>query len=392
MHCVQQVVLLSLFAVAICQSNLFLFVDPSAPQGGNGSKDSPFSNIQQALQSSSSANELNIMLSPGYYNGSSNIGLTYNQETKLIYGFDDVISFTCDTNNPVGFIANNNFELKNSPGLNIFEVSDCSVAIQANTTKTIQVTSVLFKNNEVALQLSANQIYVYHSKFTGGSMGIMGMVTYHSNSGFAAVGCNFDDGAAVYVQGFSNTVIEGGSMKNVHVTKYSPITFAQGGEMKLSLFLITNCSSTDSNYGGGLYTSQGEIEITGCRFTDCNGVNGGGVYVSLATFVLFDVRFENCTAQGYGGGMYVNSRGSEFSLFQVRFDRCSAAIGGGLDLEGNFFDTAMNDVVFTSNSATKGSCLACCSQSNECNFDVNVENFYQMDNSGECSLCSLNYY
>ena len=110
--------------------------------------------------------------------------------------------------------------------------------------------------------------------------------------------------------------------------------------------IITGGNDT-SNYGGGVYVSDGSFTMNGGTITGNTASNGGGVYVAQnGTFTLSGGTITNNTASNTGGGVYSNST---FTMTDGTISLNTAWGGGGVY---NSMTFELNGGTISGNTAT----------------------------------------
>jgi predicted outer membrane repeat protein len=115
---------------------------------------------------------------------------------------------------------------------------------------------------------------------------------------------------------------------------------------------LTNCAFTGNlgAIGGGLYTASGNPNVTHCTFSGNAGAIGGGLYTASGNPNVTHCTFSgNSGAYGGGGGLYISS-GSPNVTNCVFFGNSGTYYGGGLyNASGN---PRLTNCTFSGNSAT----------------------------------------
>ncbi|KAA6394285.1 MAG: hypothetical protein EZS28_010188 [Streblomastix strix] len=129
-------------------------------------------------------------------------------------------------------------------------------------------------------------------------------------------------------------------------------------------FSLTNCQSTSTGSGGGIYAiiNSGEIEMNQVTMSGCSGLNGGGIYTQIEQSGKLTIKesssFTNCySSDGNGGGIYVNidfTTQSQISVQSTTFDSCWAlnpqntnihrGYGSGIFISGINWDNINNGI------------------------------------------------
>jgi uncharacterized repeat protein (TIGR01451 family) len=187
-----------------------------------------------------------------------------------------------------------------------------------------------------ALRVTSSTFHLNHSAGYGG-----GLASTESNS--AITGTHF----------YSNTAGNDGNMFT-----------GQGGGLWNSEGTLQIADSTfrqnhAANDGGGLYIGYGDAAITGTLFyTNTAGKGGGGVYNYMASPTLNNVTFSGNSA-ARGGGM-TNDASSSYEVFapvltNVTFSANSASWGAGMYNDGSyegFCRPWLANVTFRNNEAS----------------------------------------
>ncbi|KAA6359560.1 MAG: hypothetical protein EZS28_044913, partial [Streblomastix strix] len=101
---------------------------------------------------------------------------------------------------------------------------------------------------------------------------------------------------------------------------------------------ISNCQSTSTGSGGGIYAiiNSGQIEMNQVTMNECSGLNGGGIYTQIDGTSKLTIK-DSCsltkcqsTSTGSGGGIYAIISSGQIELNQVIMNECSGLNGGGI--------------------------------------------------------------
>lgn len=130
----------------------------------------------------------------------------------------------------------------------------------------------------------------------------------HLKSAGGAINCIIDcensSGGFGFVDDETNaTIVEGFTIRNAR----NGAIYAFHASPTIAYCIIAN--SINSNYGGGMDFSGGNMIITGCTFVNNTASRGGGIFCSFASPAITNCAFVNNTATSWdGGGIYCHLR------------------------------------------------------------------------------------
>ncbi|KAA6379162.1 MAG: hypothetical protein EZS28_025311, partial [Streblomastix strix] len=175
---------------------------------------------------------------------------------------------------------------------------------------------------------------------------------FNENSILELVNLNFENCSAEYGGGLDVQIYNGGQLSITGSTSFQ------------------NCESNQSGGGFYLQIQGGNVNFSSTDqiiFDNCKGKHGGGLLViaeddgqlSISSSILFNnCKSINIDNNGYGGGFYLQSNGSESSILitgQIKFENCSSYLGGGMYIRIYNQSTAkINNTSFKDCSGEKG--------------------------------------
>ncbi|KAA6397950.1 MAG: hypothetical protein EZS28_006523 [Streblomastix strix] len=125
---------------------------------------------------------------------------------------------------------------------------------------------------------------------------------------------------------------------------------------------LIDCIGTEN--GGGIYAiiSSGEIEMNSVTISECSGLNGSGIYTSIDQSGKFTIKescsISNCqsTSTGSGGGIYAIINSGEIEMNQITMNYCSGlnGSGGGIYAIINSGEIEMNQITMNYCSGLNG--------------------------------------
>lgn len=139
----------------------------------------------------------------------------------------------------------------------------------------------------------------------------------------------------------STTVIQGFTLKNGGSISYGGGLYASNSDPQITNCTIRNCRA--SQYGGGMYLTNSSPSLTNCMFyADTADVYGGGLYTTgTSSPYLYDCIFTETFGMTRGGGIYAAGGSSpEFRVCSIELNR--AFHGGG----GAVIDASQADFTF----------------------------------------------
>ncbi|KAH7827306.1 uncharacterized protein MONOS_11174 [Monocercomonoides exilis] len=117
---------------------------------------------------------------------------------------------------------------------------------------------------------------------------------------------------------------------------------------------FTDCVS--KTHGGAIHMlSNNALNVSSCRFENCNASNGAGGAIFAGSDAFGELRIysssiKNCHATTYGGGVVING---SVTLSSNNISDCKAKIGGGgLAIYSTISECTLSSNVFSSDSAT----------------------------------------
>ena len=220
-------------------------------------------------------------------------------------------------------------------------------------------------DNSVAY-LGEGVFNIINSEFTNiSSKNSGGVCAYQSEISieecdFSDISCSADyysNGGAVFLN-YCDVFISKSSFTNNSATNYGGALYLSScrGSVENSCFSANTINSTNFYvYAGALYSSNGNINVSNCIFTD-NSICGD-VYVKGGAIALFDGNSSlvNCTftsntansGNSLGGALYCGN--GNVSITDSRFDKNSAVFGAAFALENS--NVTIINSKFLNNSA-----------------------------------------
>jgi predicted outer membrane repeat protein len=164
---------------------------------------------------------------------------------------------------------------------------------------------------------------------------------------------DYKNGGAVEVTGDSLFVMTGGIITE-NIAYYGGGVYLDSSDCTLELSGDAKIKGNHANYGGGVFTFGGEIEINGGEISGNSASEyGGGIYMRDCWFTMPGGKINGNTAEGYGGGIY-SFRSSGFMYMNGgEIAENSALYGGGIRI----LDSALiisNGSVISDNTAGDG--------------------------------------
>ncbi len=278
-------------------------VDPTAPDGGAGTQDSPFNTLAAGILDAT--DDCRVVFVGA---GSQDVALTITQDVELV-------------GDPAG-----GTELTAVEGSRLFSVNAGTLTLRDMTLTGARVSG----DGAAALimaqgALVADGVSFVDNQSTGGDGGAL---SFGSNSASSLTNCLFtdnvasDDGGAVTVGDFTEVTISDSTFSNNSASDGGAIHAELGG---LSLFDSDLEGNSASGRGGGLFASGFELDAQRVTFTaNTSSGNGGGA--ALATGLVGDL---------------------SASVFQH-----NSAVDGGAVHVANVFDVALSNLTLVNNTAS----------------------------------------
>jgi len=390
----KQIILLALCLVGVLVSvssvtAADIYVNASAPAGGDGSSTNPFQNISAGINLATDGDTVNI--ADGTYTGTGNTQLTITKSMIITGQSQTGTIIDAEQNGRIFNIISGitvtiqNLTLQNgqsseSGGATLYNLGD------------LTLNNVTFKDNTATGTSSGGAIcnvgnlIVTGSTFTGNTAGCGGAIF---NVGtLNVIGSNFTNNNAIYING---AVYYGGGA----VCNYGDLTVIDsnfnentatnrdGGAIKNcgTIISISGCTftgNTADSDGGAIFNEYGEVTCTSSDFTGNTANDGGAIYNGDGGTLACD----NCdfteNIASYAGGAIVNMY-NQFTCSGCNFTENSANRGGAIyNYEGVVTCTNCG---FTGNTADfyggaiytdEESELTC----TNCDFTENIASYY----------------
>ena len=144
-------------------------------------------------------------------------------------------------------------------------------------------------------------------------------------------------------------------------------------EQLLSISNLAFLGGNSDSYGGGLATSETNVYVSQCVFSDNTAYGGGGAYLATGStdhFYLCD--FDHNTSDAIGGAVFIRDSAPSFQACTFQDNSCTGQGGGIARISSS---TDITDCMFISNSAADGGGLYSLSSDgicSECSFDGNT--------------------
>jgi len=330
-----------------------LYVEAAAPDGGDGSRESPFGTIQAAIDA---AGEYDIIgVGDGVYSGPGNRNIDFLGKAVMVVstGNTDRCVVNC-TDQAYGFV----FQSGESPlsvidGLTIADGDEAAVRVRG-ASPTIRNCVVTDSDSGIDCVSSSPEILNCTIKRSTAFAGI-----YLDYASPLIKGCDILDNTAqcgVYCQTYSFPLVKdcllrrnagwnGGGIEcrpaGSHPTLLNCLitdntAHDDGGGMDChptASATVRNCTLSgnvaDDEGGGARCTGTTPVLFVGCRIVGNTSPQGGGVQVDSETHVTLRSCFIRDNAADRGGGVFVNDRA------RLLMDNCTvvgnvATNGGGL--------------------------------------------------------------
>ncbi|RHY30544.1 hypothetical protein DYB32_004227 [Aphanomyces invadans] len=144
-------------------------------------------------------------------------------------------------------------------------------------------------------------------------------------------------------------------------------TMAKGGLIFISqertkvVLLRTRLQVGHANFGGGVYISDGHLDLTDSTIDSCKALQFGGALhlTSSASAVLTNASVVSSDAMFNGGGIYVEAQSVVTAVSSTIEDNYADDQGGGIFVaigKGNAYGT-LTDTIFVGNIASNGGAL-----------------------------------
>ena len=378
-------------SITVLQSATVVYVSENGrndPSCLNGGESQPCSNLTLVLDHIRSQSNTEVYIKPGQYVLSSSVKLIFEEVKNVLLkgdsegdvditceGYMSGLSFINSSNvSIVGisfsgcgmehnstslsfpahddfllFFASLYFESCSNIRLDTISVSDSlGIAVQFYYSPNVSIIDSNFTNNSIGmLHNISGGVYIEFPYCLPGEScnGTNVPIEHVTNSKYIISGCHFTDNVAMSALDSPN--------RYIFPVKYFHVAFGHGGG--LSVFFKGNSSNSD-------------IAIENCTFTNNEAMYGGGVYIEMQdnssnnNVIMSGNVFMNNMAQESGGGAYLGFTYEKeyssvsnclYSIEDTHFTNNTAIHGGGL----YYFTTRQDCVNFQSaNSLELTSC------------------------------------
>jgi len=324
-----------------CQPHLFLYVDASnCPGAGDGSIDSPFCFIQDAIDSlplTAGDNEVvEIVLTDGIYTGARNKNLDYDGRAVTVRSANGRVNCVIDMEGDGrGFC----FHSHEPAGARVEGLTIQNGWVDVNDP---------YGQMGGAILVAGSSPTLVNCAFTGNSAFWLGGALFVAlaPSPLQIVGCEFRDNRV------SNDT---GSM--------------DGGAIycSASQLSISNCAFTDNRvqgeyavgFGGAVYAKdQSQLELANCILQGNVATRGGAIHMSGdSQLMLHNCVLSNNTASGgaysTGGGIYLYESAAAVERCMIT-GNTAGRFGGGMYCADQSGDISLQNCLIAENSASYG--------------------------------------
>jgi predicted outer membrane repeat protein len=326
-----------------------IYVNASAPAGGDGSSTNPFQNISAGIDLATDGDIVNI--ADGTYTGDSNTGITISKNMSIIGQSQAGTIIDAENNNWI-------FCIEDSVAVSISKLT-------LKNSETSDDNYGAIKNNGELTCMDCN--------FTGNIAERYGGAIYNYEGAVTCENCNFtdnsagDDGGAIFNEmgevtctnsGFTgNSADEGGAIYNGDEGTLTCTNcdftdnYADEGGAIANLYnqlTCTDCTFTENSadyYGGAIYSYEGVVTCTSCGFTENHAYCGGAIYADEdSVLTCTNCNFENNTAT-YDGGVFYSSGDEVTVIGSTLINNHAGNEGGVFYNEGNSFIFNFNRIV-----------------------------------------------
>ena len=356
-------------SITVLQSATVVYVSENASKDSsclNGGESQPCSNLTLVLDHIRSQSNTEVYIKPGQYVLSSNVKLTFEEVKNVLLKGDSEgdVDITCEgymsglsfinssnvsivgisfigcgmehnstslsfpaRNDFLLFFASLYFESCSIISLDTISVSESlGIAVQFYYSPDVSIIDSNFTNNNIGmLHNISGGVYIEFPYCLPGEHcnGTNVPIEHVTNPKYIISGCHFTDNVAMSALDSPN--------RYVFPVKYFHVAFGHGGG--LSVFFKGNSSNSN-------------IAIENCTFTNNEAMYGGGVYIEMQdnssnnnVIMSGNVFMNNRAAAGSGGGAYLgftyekeysSVSNCSFSIEDTHFTNNTAIHGGGL--------------------------------------------------------------
>ena len=269
------------------------YFNPSLPEDGDGSIESPFNYIDSSRVKANSV----LHLSDGVYNLTSNV----NADNVTIIG-----------SNSDKTVINQNFQFNSKNGCTLSKLTLNAVRVNVDS-GTFTADNVIFSGKYSGTNVNGGAIYSSGKNITlincnfinnyaqnGGSIYIENGFLDIYNSLFT--NCIADTaGGAIYSKG-STIKISNSAIKSSSAPFGGAITSLKS---TLNFYNLTANSNKAVYDGGAVYHLYGDVNITSSQFTDNSANNGGALYAFQSEFFIINkTKMSNNKASNHAGAVF----------------------------------------------------------------------------------------
>ncbi len=155
-------------------------------------------------------------------------------------------------------------------------------------------------------------------------------------------------GGAIFIENTTTLTLSSSSFKKNSVKSFGGSIYSSSGNVQISDTLFENDNS--DRIGGSIFSLDSNLNLDNVSIAESKAPFGAGIAVLDSNVSLNDVSIEKCSAKYYGGAIY-NSYG-ELSIFDSSLSKNDADRGGALYLVYGILD--MDSTKFIDNKANNG--------------------------------------
>ncbi len=199
-----------------------------------------------------------------------------------------------------------------------------------------------FVYNQGTLNVNGGEISHNHANINGGGIhhfdqGVLNINDVEINHNFAD-----GDGGGMYVYGRATLNISGGEISHNYADEYGGGAYIYGMATLTNTRVLSN-SANDS--GGGLYVTEGTLNVSGGEVSGNHArIQGGGMYLSVSTTTLSGTYILNNSSGWNGGGVQVEFGRATLSGTRI-LGNSAGWSGGGVYFAPYAIITATNGCV-----------------------------------------------
>ena len=372
-----------------------IYINPNAESSGDGSQESPYNTIQEALDNIDSGNENTLVLMDGIYKGDSNTNLDIPGNVLITASGNPTVDFenTAKSWNFEGsnvvlsgitFInaANSNAIINAAGNVNNYTIKSCTFKDNINSTllnlsnvDDINIQGCTFTSNLATadgkysiIADNANNITLQNNNVKYNSYATSGAFINANNAKDISIRNNefdgimsFGDGGVVYLNNASGGIVV---YNNLFI---NPRTDGTGGflyinaantdEISISKNTFFGSAYTDTKEGQAIYLSSSNsnnISVIDNEFERLYSTDKGGAISILSSndkFVNIEDNNFEYSRSGYGSSIYLSSAGSNVNLINNEFSNCFSTVtssdaSGAVDLRVENGKLVVKDNIF----------------------------------------------